>query len=165
MPIKYLKKTIELDDINIAIVEELQKNPRESLRTISNKLHRQGISASPETIRKRINSLKGSIEFQLIPNFEVFGFDNAILLIKIHGANGSRKRVIDRLHKINGFGVAETIGEYELTGFIAVKGSSELGKAIDSIKSLREVEDVNYLLITKRHTSITRILNKLKNTN
>jgi len=157
-----LKKVIEIDDINIAIVEELQINPRESLRTISKKLHKRGLKASPETIRKRIDSLKDSIEFQLIPNFKLFGLENAILLIKVNGASEARKKVIDRLHKINGFGVSETIGGFDIMGFIAMRSSSELGKTIDSIRSLQEVEDVKCLLVTKKHTPITKLLHKLK---
>lgn len=156
------KKIVELDDVDIAIIEELRKNPRESLRVISKKLNKQDLNASAETVRKRIENLKGSMEFQLMPDFDVFGLDNAVLLIKINGADKARKKVIERLYKINCFGVAETIGSYDLFGFTAIRSGPELGKIIDFIKTLPEVEDINYLLITKSHTTLTPVFHKLK---
>lgn len=159
---KGTKKIIGLDDIDVVILEELRKNPRESLRTIEAFLKKRGLKATPETIRKRIKNLNKNIEFQLLPKFDVFGLDNIILLIKVRGAKKARKRVIEILHKVNGFGVAELIGSYDIIGFVAIKKGLELGKIIDSIKSLPEVEDVEYFLITKSHSAISHLLRQLK---
>jgi len=152
---------VQLDDMDICILEILRKNPRESLRCISKDLLRSKFKATPETIRKRISKLTKCVEFQIIPDMRVLGYDQAILLIKVRGGEGARKKVIEKISS-KGFNICETMGNFDILCYIPLKGSSELREIVDMIKNLPEVDDVTYLMMVEHHSSISPLLAHLK---
>lgn len=157
------KKTanIQLDDMDVCILEILRKNPRESLRCISQGLLRFKFKATPETIRKRISKLAKCVEFQIIPNMRVLGYDQAILLIKVGGGESARKRVIEKISS-KGFNICETMGNFDILCYVPLKGNSGLREMVDMIKNLPDVDDVTYLMMVEHHSSISPLLAHLK---
>ena len=155
------KTNVQLDNIDISILEILRKNPRESLRNISKDLTKFQFKATPETMRKRIIRLHQCIEFQPIPNMDILGYSQAILLIKVRGGQSARKKVIEEI-KSTGFNICETIGSFDIICYFPLKKNSDLRNIVDMVKNLPEVNDVTYLMMAKHHTSISSLLNYLK---
>jgi len=157
------KKTanIQLDDMDVCILEILRKNPRESLRCISKDLLRFKFKATPETIRKRISKLTKCVEFEIVPNMGVLGYDQAILLIKVRGGESARKKVVEKISS-KGFNICETMGTFDILCHIPLKGNSDLREIVDMIKNLPEVDDVTYLMMAEHHSSILPMLAYLK---
>ncbi len=155
-------KEIFLDDIDINIIEELCKNPRENLRKISQILKKKNVLASPETVRKRIRNLFKYIYFQPFIETKAYGLEVAALLIKVKGSVDSRKKIIEKVSSLGGYNVAESIGSYDVMAYIAIQNASELSVLVDSLKSMQEVEDVNHIIITRHHSSLSQLLEKLK---
>ena len=154
-------KKFSLDDIDISLLEILRKNPRESLRKISKDLAKFQFKATPETIRKRIIQLYQCIEFQPIPNMELLGYDQAILLIKVRGGQSARKIVVEKI-KSTGFNICETIGSFDIICYFPLRKNSDLRNIVDMVKNFPEVIDVTYLMMASHHTSISPLLAHLR---
>ena len=148
---KKTKRGNRLDDIDLAIIEELADNPRKSLINICNGIKKKNVSVSVETVRKRISNLYDELSFRLMPNRDSFDFDTILLMVKVTGGKKIRKKVILLLMKMCAFGIEETIGNYDVISFVAIKKGSDLSKIIDDIKEVNEVEVVDHLFITKSH--------------
>ncbi|HLD89179.1 MAG TPA: hypothetical protein VI894_03155 [Candidatus Nanoarchaeia archaeon] len=158
-------KEILFDDIDINIIEELKRNPRENLRRISQILKKKKILASPETIRKRINNLSKTISFQPMINTTLYGLEVAVLFIKVKGSTDARRKIIEKLAQFGGYNIVESIGYCDIMFYITVHNSSELSEIVDSLKSLQDVDDVHHIIITKHHSSIAQLINKLRRNN
>src|SRR3989338_7168829 len=133
-------KEILFDDIDINIIEELKRNPRENLRRISQILKKKKILASPETIRKRINNLSKTISFQPMTNTTLYGLEVAVLFIKVKGSTDARRKIIEKLAQFGGYNIVESIGYCDIMFYITVHNSSELSEIVDSLKSLQDVD-------------------------
>ena len=156
------KSKKKLDQIDILIIDELQKNPRQSLREIKKILTKQGHDVSIETIRKRMLKIEKYLSFHPIPNLQELGYYRALLLIRIKGTRQERQRVQKKIHQMDCcFCTADTSGAYEVITFVAFENVSELAEVIEKIKEIPQVQDVVSLLITRMHTPITGLLKRL----
>lgn len=160
---EYLKfKNSKLDDLDLAIISELQKNPRESFKNISMNLEKIGFSTSSETVRRRVSNFIELINFLKFPDLHPLGLDNAILLLKTSQEKNVKKKIIQRLHELGGISIGETIGQYDIICHIGVKNNTELGDLIDELRGIEEIKEVEHLFITKTHNDSTNLFTKLK---
>ncbi len=156
------KRSVRFDEIDIAIVEALRKSPRAHLREICKKITSAGLSASPETVRKRIGQLNKVVSFQPVPMAGAFDVEEAIILIKVKGAKASRNKIIAKLEAMHGFNIIELVGSFEIMARFIVKNCSNLGGIIDEIKGLPEVDELQQMFVSKSHTSISPLMKHLR---
>jgi len=117
------------DDLDRRLIEELQKNGRESYAHLASTL---GVVEG--TIRKRLKGLldRGIIEIIAIPNLLRLGY-NLISIMALDVRIGDVRKVIDYLaEKSNVCYIASVTGRYDLIAMVAARSTRELSNFIEN---------------------------------
>lgn len=117
------------DDLDRRLIEELQKNGRESYAHLASTL---GVVEG--TIRKRLKGLldRGIIEIIAIPNLLRLGY-NLISIMALDVRIGDVRKVIDYLaEKSNVCYIASVTGRYDLMAMVAARSTRELSNFIEN---------------------------------
>lgn len=131
-----------LDKIDLRLLEELKKNARENIATLSKKL---GIPRT--TVHYRIKKLveEGIIEkFTIKPNYKKLNLGTtAFILARYDPDSGfTQREVAERIANINGvYEVHIIAGEWDLLIKVRASSAEDIGKIV--IDKLREIKGVD----------------------
>jgi Lrp/AsnC family transcriptional regulator for asnA, asnC and gidA len=122
-----------LDEIGIKLIQELQKDSRQSNRTLAKKLH-----VSEGTIRKRFYDLrqKALIRPTVIPNPQKLGYSFVCVMgiaVKLTDLKTLSNRLKENPHV---FFLAHVTGQFDLIAVLLFKDTSELAQFYDKELSL-----------------------------
>ena len=148
-----------LDELDIKILEELQKNGRATYVELKKKL-----GVEDTTIRKRIMRMEkeGIIEGYTVEiNPEALGY-TITSFIGIDTAPNLTEVVAEKLCNLKGVVyVFESTGSYDLFTSAVVRDMNEFGKIVDEIKNTEGVLNVDVEIATKWFKRKKRILPEL----
>jgi len=128
----------KIDDVDVALLKELQKDGRKSFREIAEKL-----DVAEGTVYNRVNKLKeeGVIKNFLIDiDYSKLGYDlTTVIGVRVKG--GHLPEIEEKIAKErNVTAVYDITGEYDAIVIAKFPGRDELNKLVKKINSLENVE-------------------------
>jgi len=140
----------KLDEVDLMLIKELEVDPRQSNRALSEKL---GISV--ETARKRLKRLLDEeiIRFRTITQPHVLGYQAPVLLA-LNVRRGKTDEVVEYLRpKTRIIDITLTAGRYDILAFAILRNIRDLPDFFD-----RQLGDIPHLI----HTETILILDMIK---
>jgi DNA-binding Lrp family transcriptional regulator len=144
-----LAPNVTLDARDLAILRALVRDPRSSLRDIVASVEAAGLAISAETVRRRLAVLAKVVPFQPVPDLAALGLDCAMLLVRLRSGGRDRAKVVQRIHRWRPIEMFETTGRYDLAVRVPVERPGDLAAAVQDLRGMDEVVDVEYVLVGK----------------
>ena len=135
----------KIDDLDLKIIKELQKDGRASFRDIADK-----IKVSEGTVYNRVNKLmKEKVIKNIIPDIDYtkLGYDMTVL-IGVTTEGGKLPHIEQRITEMpNVNAVYDVTGEYDAVILAQFKGREELNDFIKSLLSTEGIKRTNTMLV------------------
>jgi len=140
----------KLDQTDLMLIKELELDPRQSNRALSERLR-----ISAETARKRLNRLldEGIIRFRTVTQPYVLGYQAPVILA-LNVTRGKTDEVVEYLRPRSGIiDITLTAGRYDILALAILRNLRDLPDVFD-----REFGNIPYLI----HTETILILDMIK---
>ncbi len=137
--------SIELDDLDRKIIDELQQEGRRPYTTIA---HHLGVSEA--AVRKRVNRLmrKGALQIVGAVDFLALGYFRADIGIRVRGP--SIQKVAERLAQVPEISYIELVlGSFDISATLNSTDNEHLLRVRDDIRSIPGVEEVEAWTVLK----------------
>jgi Lrp/AsnC family transcriptional regulator for asnA, asnC and gidA len=150
LPGPELSASDAVDDLDLQIIHELQRDARISHRSVAAAL---GVSES--TVRGRTRRLEtdGLVRIRAVSDVEAFGL-NAMAIVGVRARGGHSDLLGTRLGAIDGVrAVVKTVGEYDFVLFVVTTDRAEIVRALGSVHAVKHVRGTETfdVLATHKH--------------
>jgi DNA-binding Lrp family transcriptional regulator len=143
-----------LDEIDRIILEILSDNPRTPYSDIAEELKQRGHEMSGEGIRYRVQHLFESTSTFFMLNPESHDWHVLRLSISVDDSPDAKSRVLTELQEASFWFLSSGVGSFDIYANVLAKTLGEVDDYIADVRSIEEVESVDFFLETRRMTDM-----------
>lgn len=144
----------ELDEIDRLILGILSDNPRTPYSDIAEALKQRGHEMSGEGIRYRVQHLFESTSTFFMLNPESHDWHVLRLSISVDDSPDAKSRVLTELQENSFWFLSSGVGSFDIYANVLAKTLGEVDDYIADVRSIEEVESVDFFLETRRMTDM-----------
>jgi len=144
----------ELDEIDRLILGILSDNPRTPYSDIAEELKQRGHEMSGEGIRYRVQHLFESTSTFFMLNPESHDWHVLRLSISVDDSPDAKSRVLTELQENSFWFLSSGVGSFDIYANVLAKTLGEVDDYIADVRSIEEVEAVDFFLETRRMTDM-----------
>lgn len=144
----------ELDEIDRIILGILSDNPRTPYSDIAEELKQRGHEMSGEGIRYRVQHLFDSTSTFFMLNPESHDWHVLRLSISVDDSPNAKSRVLTELQEKSFWFLSSGVGSFDIYANVLAKTLGEVDDHIADVRSIEEVESVDFFLETRRMTDM-----------
>ena len=146
----------ELDEIDRRILSILSDNPRTPYSDIAAELEKIGYQMSGEGIRYRVQRLFEATSTFFMLNPESHNWHVLRLSIGVNDSADAKPVVIKELQEMSFWFLSSGIGSFDIYANVLAKTLGEVDDIIADVRSIDEVETVEFFLETRRITDMKK---------
>lgn len=141
-----------LDEIDRIILGILSEDPRTPYGDIAAEINERGYDMSGEGIRYRVQNLFESTSTFFMLNPESHDWHVLRLSIGVDDSASAKQIVIEALQEMPFWFISSGVGSFDIYANVLAKTLQEVDDYIDNVRSIDEVENVDFFLETQRFT-------------
>lgn len=145
-----------LDEIDRMILGILSDDPRTPYSDIAAELEKNGYQMSSEGIRYRVQHLFEATSTFFMLNPESHDWHVLRLSIGVDDSTDAKSAVIEELQEMSFWFLSSGIGSFDIYANVLAKTLGEVDDLITDVRSIDEVETVDFFLETHRMTDIRK---------
>ncbi|MWV38432.1 MULTISPECIES: AsnC family transcriptional regulator [Natrialba] len=147
-----------LDEIDRTILRILVQNPRTPYSDIAEQLEDEGFEMSGEGIRYRVSKLFETTSILLLTAPKQHGWEVIRLFIAVEDNEDAKEETFEALAEMGFWMNCRGLGSFDLYAVATVSSNRDADDLIDTVRTLENVSNVEYMVETDRMTTIENYL-------
>ncbi|MFB6165043.1 MAG: Lrp/AsnC family transcriptional regulator [Haloarculaceae archaeon] len=149
-------RSTELDEIDRIILSILADNPRTPYSDIADEVNRRGYEKSGEGIRYRVQKLFEATSTFFMLNPESHDWHVLRLAISVDDSTDAKPDVMGELQEMPFWFLSSGVGSFDIYANVLATTLGEVDDYIAAVRSIEEVDHVDFFLETHRVTDATK---------
>jgi DNA-binding Lrp family transcriptional regulator len=145
-----------LDEIDRRILAILSDDPRTPYSDIATELEKNGYQMSGEGIRHRVKHLFEATSTFFMLNPESHDWHVLRLTISVDDSTDAKPVVIEELQSMPFWFLSSGLGSFDIYANVLAKTLEEVDDLVADVRSIDEVEQVDFFLETSRETDVRK---------